>query len=108
MGEIYNIGSGNEKTNIEIARALLKELGKEKSFIEFVKDRMGHDKRYSLDCSKLRGLGWKPRYNFDQAIESTIGWYKENQEWWTKIKSPEYLAYYKKHYYERHKMESQE
>jgi len=107
-GEIYNIGGGNEKTNIEIARALLKELGKEKSFIEFVKDRMGHDKRYSLDCSKLRGLGWKPRYNFDQAIESTIGWYKENQEWWTKIKSPEYLAYYKKHYYERHKMESQE
>lgn len=104
VGETYNIGGGNEKTNIEIARTLLKELEKEESFIEFVKDRVGHDRRYSVDCLKLKKLGWKPLYNFDEAIKKTIKWFKENKEWWTKIKSPEYMKYYKEHYYEKHKM----
>lgn len=104
IGEIYNVGANNEKTNIEIAKTLLKELGKDESFIEFVEDRVGHDKRYSLDCSKLTKLGWKPMYKFEQAIKQTVEWYKENKEWWAKIKSGEYSEYYKKHYHKTHKM----
>jgi len=85
VGEIYNIGGGNEKTNLEIARIILKELGKDESWIEYVKDRPGHDFRYALDTGKIRKLGWKPKYTFEKAIKETITWYKENQEWWKKL-----------------------
>ena len=98
IGEIYNIGADNEKTNIEITKLLLKELGKNESSIEFVKDRPGHDKRYSINSSKLRKLGWKPRFKFERALKETVKWYKNNQNWWKKIKSGEYKGYYKKHY----------
>ena len=98
IGEIYNVGGGNEKTNIEIAKIILKELNKNDSFIEYVKDRPGHDFRYSLDTRKIRKLGWKPKYKFEKAIKETIKWYKENTAWWKKIKSGEYLEYYKKQY----------
>lgn len=98
IGEIYNIGADNEKTNIEITKLLLKELGKDESSIEYVKDRPGHDRRYSIDSSKLRKLGWKPRFKFDMALKETVSWYKNNQNWWKKIKSGEYKEYYKKHY----------
>ncbi|RMF66400.1 MAG: dTDP-glucose 4,6-dehydratase [Calditrichaeota bacterium] len=98
LGEVYNIGGGNEKTNLEITELILEKLNKPRSLMTFVKDRLGHDRRYSLDCSKLHRLGWTPRHNFDQAMEKTIKWYIENREWWEKIKTGEYLEYYKRQY----------
>ncbi|MDD2439799.1 MAG: dTDP-glucose 4,6-dehydratase [Methanosarcinaceae archaeon] len=81
-GEIYNIGSGNELTNIDITRRLLRILRKDESKIEYVKDRKGHDFRYSLDCEKLKNMGWSPKYSFDTALEATVNWYVENRWWW--------------------------
>jgi len=98
IGEVYNIGADNEKTNKEITELILKELGKDESWIEYVKDRPGHDRRYALDSAKLKKLGWKPKYNFETAMQETINWYKNNLDWWKKIKSGEYLEYYKKQY----------
>ena len=99
VGEIYNVGGGNEKTNLELTYFILKEIGKDKNFIEYVKDRLGHDRRYSLDCQKIKtALGWQPKYNFAKALKNTIQWYKENEQWWKKIKTGEYLEYYKKQY----------
>ena len=89
IGEAYNIGGGNEKTNMEMTRIILKDMGKDDkndSFIEFVKDRPGHDFRYSLDCAKIRKLGWKPKHSFDSAIKETINWYKKNETWWKPLK----------------------
>jgi len=82
IGEIYNIGGGTEKTNIEIANIILEKLGKPKSLIKFVKDRPGHDFRYSLNCEKIKKLGWKPRYKFEDALRATMEWYIENEWWW--------------------------
>lgn len=81
-GEIYNIGGRNEKTNLEITNTILGELKKPKELINFVKDRPGHDRRYSLDCSRIKQLGWKPRYDFESAIKETIVWYTRNEWWW--------------------------
>lgn len=89
IGEAYNIGGGNEKTNIDMTKTILKDMGKddkEDSFIEFVKDRPGHDFRYSLDCTKMKKMGWKPRHSFDSAIKETIDWYKNNERWWKPLK----------------------
>ncbi len=97
-GEAYNIGGDNEKTNKEITEIILKELGKDQSSIKQVKDRPGHDKRYALDCSKIKSLDWKPEHKFENAIQETVSWYKNNKDWWKKIKSGEYLEYYKKQY----------
>ena len=80
-GEIYNISSGNEKNNLEVANEILKLLGK-KNLIEFVEDRPGHDVRYALDSSKIRKLGWSPRYSFKEALKETINWYLNNKWWW--------------------------
>lgn len=85
-GEIYNIGGGNEMTNLEITRKILEMLKCDDSMIQFVEDRKGHDLRYSLDCSKLKRLGWKPKYDFDEALENTVNWYKENRRWWEPLK----------------------
>lgn len=98
IGEIYNIGGENERTNMEITNMILEGVGKDKSWIKYVEDRQGHDFRYALDIGKVKKLGWKPKYSFDKAMKETIEWYKENQEWWKKIKSGEYLDYYKKQY----------
>lgn len=84
-GEIYNVGAGNEKTNLEIAEFILKELNKPKSLIKFVEDRLGHDFRYSLNCEKLKGLGWAPKHSFEMALRETINWYKENKWWWRSL-----------------------
>jgi dTDP-glucose 4,6-dehydratase len=84
--EIYNIGGGAEKTNIEITERILAMLSKDESMIEYVNDRIGHDFRYSLDCSKLRELGWTPKYDFDKSLEETVKWYVENRWWWQKLK----------------------
>jgi dTDP-glucose 4,6-dehydratase len=97
-GETYNIGGDNERNNLEITHKILQGVGKSKDLIKYVKDRPGHDRRYSLDCEKLSQLGWTPKYQFEHAMDLTINWYKDNQWWWKKIKSGEYLEYYKKHY----------
>ncbi len=82
-GEIYNISSGEEKTNIEVVKTILKLMGKDESLIEFVEDRPGHDLRYSLDSSKIREkLGWKPKYSFEEGIRETVNWYLSNEWWW--------------------------
>ena len=85
-GEVYNIGGGHEKTNLEITDKILEILGKDESMVEYVTDRPGHDFRYSLDCSKLRKMGWKSRYSFDDALEETVSWYRENEWWWQPLK----------------------
>lgn len=87
-GEIYNVGGDNERSNSEITSLILDALGKDKSCIEYVKDRLGHDFRYSLDSSKLKSLGWKPEYSFDQGLHETVEWYKANAWWWHPLKHP--------------------
>ena len=99
IGETYCVGGNEEKTNLEIAHQILKILGFSKDKIEFVKDRPGHDKRYAIDASKIRKeLGWEPKYKFNEALEKTVLWYKNNPDWWKRIRSGEYLKYYKKQY----------
>lgn len=85
-GEIYNIGGENEKTNMEITKFILNELNKDETYIQYVKDRLGHDRRYSLDCTKLNNLGWSPKFKFKEALKKTINWFKINKEWWKKLK----------------------
>ncbi len=87
VGEIYNVSSGEEKTNIEVTSAVLRALKKPKSLIHYVKDRPGHDLRYSITSDKVRALGWMPQYDFLRGIRETIRWYLENEWWWRKIKT---------------------
>ncbi|TDI98460.1 MAG: dTDP-glucose 4,6-dehydratase [Caldithrix sp.] len=100
LGEVYNIGGGNERTNLEITDRILKKLEKPQSLMTFVKDRLGHDRRYSVDCSKIADLGWKPKDNFEEALDKTISWFMENNWWWKKLKNGEYMEYYKQQYKE--------
>jgi len=97
-GEAYNIGGDNEKTNREITGFILNALGKDESYIEYVKDRPGHDRRYALDSSKIKKLGWQPKHDFNSAMAKKIDWYKNNADWWKRIKSGEYLNYYNRQY----------
>ena len=85
-GEVYNIGGGSELTNLDITHRILAALDKDESMIEYVEDRKGHDFRYSLDCNKLKKIGWKPKYDFDTALNSTIAWYVNNRWWWEPLK----------------------
>jgi len=98
VGQVYNVGPNEETANIDMARAILCQLGKPESLIQYVADRPGHDRRYSLDSSKLKALGWQPRHDFEQAIEKTVRWYVDNAWWWRQIKSGEYQEYYRKQY----------
>lgn len=99
VGEVYNIGSSIEKTNKEITDLILHHLGVTENMIERVKDRPGHDERYAIDHTKLtQELGWQPEKDFETGLQETIAWYKENDWWWKKLKSGEYLEYYKKQY----------
>ena len=84
-GEIYNVGAGNEKMNLEIANFILTELGKPKNLIKFVKNRLGHDLRYSLKREKIRELGWTPKHNFGSSLRKTMDWYKNNKWWWQSL-----------------------
>lgn len=86
IGEVYNIGGGSELTNLEITHRILVALGKDESMIGYVEDRMGHDFRYSLDCTKLKKMGWKPEYDFETALSNTVKWYIENRWWWEPLK----------------------
>lgn len=97
-GEIYNVGGNNEKTNLEVVKTIINILGKSEDLIEFVKDRPGHDKRYAIDSSKLRKLGWKPTYTFETGIVQTINWYLDNKDWWERIINGEYRFYFRKQY----------
>ena len=101
LGEAYNIGGENERHNIDVIRTMLCLLGKPETLLRRVTDRPGHDKRYALDTSKLRALGWAPRADFDDALRETVAWYVANEWWWRKIKSGEYLEYYQQQYGER-------
>ncbi|MBZ0305714.1 MAG: dTDP-glucose 4,6-dehydratase [Anaerolineae bacterium] len=101
-GEIYNVGGENERTNIEITHLILDTLGKPYSLIKYVEDRPGHDRRYALTNDKLRAdFGWHTQRNFEDAMRQTVQWYVENEWWWRKIKTGEYLEFYKKQYAER-------
>ncbi len=101
IGESYNIGTGHETYNVDMAHLILKLLNKPESLIQHVKDRPGHDRRYSLDVAKLRALGWEPAHTFESALEATVKWYVANEWWWRKLKSGEYMEYYKKQYVTR-------
>lgn len=86
-GETYNIGGRNERKNIEIAKAILKLMGKDESSIRYVEDRLGHDKRYAIDADKIRNeLGWEPRHTFDTGLPATVEWYRANENWWRPLK----------------------
>ncbi|MCM3493401.1 dTDP-glucose 4,6-dehydratase [Paenibacillus lactis] len=101
-GEVYNIGGNNERTNMQIVKTILHELGKPESLITHVKDRPGHDRRYGIDPTKtMTELGWKPKHSFETGIKETIQWYLDNKDWWTRIQSGAYQEYYAKQYGER-------
>ena len=97
-GCAYNIGAGNEVDTVQMATAILGLLDKPHSLMRFVADRPGHDMRYALSTDRLRTLGWAPRYSFGEALSRTVAWYQENEWWWRKIKSGEYLEYYRQQY----------
>jgi dTDP-glucose 4,6-dehydratase len=102
IGEVYNIGTRERRANIETTKILLELLGKDESSIKHVEDRPGHDFGYAVNPDKLMNeLGWKPEISFEKGLRQTVDWYKANEEWWKKIKSGEYLEYYKKQYLER-------
>ncbi len=99
VGEIYNVGGHNERTNLQVVQTILQELEKPASLIQYVEDRKGHDRRYAIDPKKLETeLGWKPKYTFDTGIKQTIQWYLENKDWWQNILSGEYQNYFQNMY----------
>ena len=102
VGEVYNIGGHNERTNLDVVKTILRELGKPESLITFVTDRPGHDRRYAIDPTKIhQELGWLPTTGFDEGIKLTIRWYLDNRAWWENILSGEYQDYYKRMYSDR-------
>ena len=103
LGEVYNIGANNEVKNIDVAEAIVDLVGKPKELIKFVEDRLGHDRRYALDCTKLQALGWSPETNFEEALAATVKWYVDNPAWWQKIKSKskEFQSFYQQYYKQR-------
>jgi len=97
-GEVYNVSAGYERTNLELTRLILAELGKPESLIRHVEDRPGHDRRYSLDSSRIRALGWRPKVSWQTGIRRTVRWYARNESWWRPIKSGEFREYYLRQY----------
>lgn len=99
VGEVYNVGGNNERSNLGVVKAILKQLGKPETLIRYVLDRPGHDLRYAIDASKMKDqLGWTPKYEFEEGLQKTIQWYLENRSWWENIISGEYKEYYTKMY----------
>ncbi|KZS45748.1 dTDP-glucose 4,6-dehydratase [Paenibacillus glucanolyticus] len=102
IGEVYNIGGNNERTNLHIVKTILEELGKPESLITYVADRPGHDRRYGIDPTKIMNeLGWKPKHNFETGIKETIQWYLNHKDWWTRIQSGAYRDYMTQQYGKR-------
>ncbi|THF69526.1 dTDP-glucose 4,6-dehydratase [Deinococcus sp. Arct2-2] len=101
IGQVYNVGTGREMTNLEMVDIVLETLGRDRSLIRHVSDRPGHDRRYSMNVDKLRALGWEPRYEPRQAVAEAVGWYRDNQAWWAPIRSGEFRDYYEKQYAKR-------
>jgi dTDP-glucose 4,6-dehydratase len=97
-GEVYNVGGGNEEPNMEITRRVLALTGRDESLVRHVEDRLGHDRRYALDTTRLRGLGWEPRIGFEEGLRATVEWYRDRRDWWEPIKSGEYRRYYEEQY----------
>jgi dTDP-glucose 4,6-dehydratase len=97
-GQAYNVGGPDELPNIDVVRRVLELTGRDESLIEYVKDRPGHDRRYSLASTKLEGLGWKAEVSFDEGIERTVAWYRDNEEWWGPLRSGDYREYYERQY----------
>lgn len=97
-GEVYNVGGHNERTNLEVVKTIIETLNKSNDLIEYVTDRLGHDKRYAIDPKKLELLGWKPEYTFETGIAQTIQWYVDNKKWWEQIITGEYQKYFEKQY----------
>lgn len=100
-GEVYNIGGNNEKTNLELVHCILDIMGKPHSLITFVADRPGHDRRYALETSKIRELGWRPANPLEEGLRGTVQWYINNESWWHKVKSGDYIKYYERMYSQR-------
>ena len=100
-GTIYNVGGGNERENIVVAESILSQLGKPRTLIRHVQDRPGHDRRYAVDCSRVRSIGWSPRVDFETGLKETVDWYLTHESWWRKIKSGEFRAYYERVYGQR-------
>jgi len=97
-GEVYNIGGHNEISNIDVVKKIINTFGKSEELIEFIHDRKGHDRRYAINPTKIKKLGWKPKMSFNEGIEKTIDWYLVNAEWWKKIISGNYQKYFEKQY----------
>jgi dTDP-glucose 4,6-dehydratase len=97
-GEVYNIGGGHEVENVVLTREILRLTGKPETLIQRVADRPGHDRRYSVDCAKVRRLGWAPAHRFASALETTVRWYLEHESWWRPLKSGEFRAWYERQY----------
>ncbi len=97
-GEVYNVGGGNEVENLALTREILRLTGKPESLIQPVRDRPGHDRRYSLDSGKVRALGWAPRWEFGAALAETVRWYREHEDWWRPLKSGEFRTWYRQQY----------
>jgi dTDP-glucose 4,6-dehydratase len=100
-GEIYNVGGGDEHFNIDVAETIVELTGADRSLLRSVPDRPGHDRRYSLDTSKLLAMGWSPQQDFEAGLRATVEWYRDRRDWWEPIKSGEYRAYYERQYAER-------
>ncbi|MDH3216621.1 MAG: dTDP-glucose 4,6-dehydratase [Candidatus Krumholzibacteria bacterium] len=100
-GDVYNIGAGKSQTNLSVAEKILEILRPARSRIVFIEDRKGHDRAYEMDSSKLHKLGWKTEFAFDEALEKTVAWYKDNEEWWRRVKSGAFRDYYEQHYGDR-------
>ena len=97
-GEIYNVGGGDERENLEITRRILDLTGRDETLVRHVDDRPGHDRRYSVDSSKLERLGWRPRRVFEDGLAETVAWYRDRRDWWEPLKSGDYRAYYARQY----------
>jgi dTDP-glucose 4,6-dehydratase len=99
VGEVYNVGGECEKANLDLTLLLLDLLGKPQSLIRYVKDRPGHDRRYAIDCTKIKSeLGWRPQVAFADGLRDVIAWYRANTDWIARVRSGEYLRYYEKQY----------
>jgi dTDP-glucose 4,6-dehydratase len=99
VGEVYNIGGNNEWKNIGIVRLILQLVGKPESLITFVKDRLGHDRRYAIDATKINDeLGWTPAHTFESGLQETVAWYLSHRAWWQRVMTGDYVEYYRMNY----------